>query len=82
MNSTKLTLQFTEDQRTIANRLRAAEEQRSQSGSDGGSQDPRQAALSHGNQPSKGAKIDAELMEDDAKRLAEKGHKQPAGDRS
>ncbi|TGZ82390.1 hypothetical protein EX30DRAFT_339674 [Ascodesmis nigricans] len=70
------------DQRSIANRLAAAERENAQSSSKTGSKDPRQAALSHGNEPSKGAKIDAELMEDDAKRMREKGHKEPAGSTS
>lgn len=39
----------------------------------GESKDPTQAAMMHGNQPSKGAKIDKELMEEDEKYLKQKG---------
>ncbi|OQE44385.1 hypothetical protein PENCOP_c002G06659 [Penicillium coprophilum] len=38
-------------------------------------QDPTKPAVSHGNAPSKGAKIDAELQADDEQRLREKGIK-------
>ncbi|KAJ5496660.1 hypothetical protein N7463_008647 [Penicillium fimorum] len=38
-------------------------------------QDPTKPAKSHGNAPSKGAKIDAELQADDEQRLREKGIK-------
>lgn len=38
----------------------------------GNVKDPTMAAKMHGNQPSKGARIDKELMEDDEKRLEEK----------
>lgn len=40
--------------------------------------DPTMAAKMHGNQPSKGARIDKELMEDDEKRLQEKAQSKAA----
>ncbi|KAK2746938.1 hypothetical protein FQN57_002510 [Myotisia sp. PD_48] len=37
--------------------------------------DPRAPAWMHGNQPSRGAKIDAELRQEDEERLKQKGYK-------
>ncbi|CCX33358.1 hypothetical protein FPQ18DRAFT_376225 [Pyronema domesticum] len=67
------------DQRSIANRMASAEkkgkEHNDDHNDDHKSKDPRDAALKHGNQPSKGAKIDAELQAEDELRLQEKGMK-------
>ncbi|KAH8885758.1 hypothetical protein GQ53DRAFT_751092 [Thozetella sp. PMI_491] len=67
------------DQRSIANRL-AAEEQRSGSQNDQSretqlhKEDPRLPAVMHGNEPSRGAKIDAELKAEEEEVLAKKKH--------
>lgn len=61
------------DQRTIANRLAAAEEQQSSKREHDEHVDPRQPALSHGNEPSKGAKIDASIEADEQEYLRNKG---------
>ncbi|KAI5820433.1 hypothetical protein BZA77DRAFT_273966 [Pyronema omphalodes] len=63
------------DNRTIANRLESAEKKAKQHNDDHKSKDPRDAALKHGNKPSKGAQIDAELQAEDELRLQEKGMK-------
>ncbi|KAL7812345.1 hypothetical protein V8C44DRAFT_329145 [Trichoderma aethiopicum] len=64
------------DQRTIANKL-AAEERRADPGDDIETarlkKDPTLPAKVHGNEPSRGAQIDAELAIDDEERLKQKG---------
>ncbi|KAI5795606.1 hypothetical protein EDC01DRAFT_787698 [Geopyxis carbonaria] len=64
------------DQRSIKNRL-AAEEKKEKTRDDHSEKtDPRAAALSHGNEPSKGAKIDAQIQmeeEEELERKAKKG---------
>ncbi|KAL7913469.1 hypothetical protein GGI35DRAFT_437499 [Trichoderma velutinum] len=64
------------DQRSIANRL-AAEERRAEPGDDIetalSKKDPTLPAKMHGNEPSKGAKIDAELAADEEEYLKRKG---------
>ncbi|EGR46549.1 uncharacterized protein TRIREDRAFT_66092 [Trichoderma reesei QM6a] len=64
------------DQRSIANKL-AAEERRAEPGDDAetamAKKDPTLPAKMHGNEPSRGAKIDAELARDDEERLRQKG---------
>ncbi|KEY68804.1 hypothetical protein S7711_00672 [Stachybotrys chartarum IBT 7711] len=66
------------DERSIANRL-AAEERKSDSGDDpmtaASKKDPTLPAKMHGNEPSKGAKVDAELQADDEEYLKQKGKK-------
>ncbi|OAQ67078.1 hypothetical protein VFPPC_14429 [Pochonia chlamydosporia 170] len=63
------------DERSIANRL-AAEERKQGSTDDFetklSKKDPTLPAKMHGNEPSKGAKIDAELAAEDEQRLREK----------
>ncbi|KAK1978728.1 hypothetical protein LZ30DRAFT_598499 [Colletotrichum cereale] len=67
------------DERSIANRL-AAEEKRNREGDDDdddeetrlGKKDATLPAKMHGNEPSKGAKIDKELQEEDELRLRQK----------
>ncbi|KAI5846068.1 hypothetical protein BZA05DRAFT_476185 [Tricharina praecox] len=63
------------DQRTIANRLAAAEKKDKERPDHSEDSDPRAPALKHGNEPSKGAKIDAELQADDELYLKQKGKK-------
>jgi hypothetical protein len=74
-----LTTVFAEDDRTIANKL-AREEMKG----DGSMQSEEQRMLekdatlparAHGNEPSRGAKIDQELREDDEQYLKQKGKK-------
>ncbi|KAL7795852.1 hypothetical protein V8C37DRAFT_373646 [Trichoderma ceciliae] len=64
------------DQRTIANRL-AAEERRSEPGDDDetalSKKDPTLPAKMHGNEPSRGARVDAQLVADDEEYLRRKG---------
>ncbi|KIE01376.1 hypothetical protein MAJ_02717, partial [Metarhizium majus ARSEF 297] len=65
------------DERTISNRLAAEEKRRKQGDSDDfetamSKKDPTLPAKMHGNEPSKGAKIDAELAAEDAQRIKEK----------
>ncbi|OTA07515.1 hypothetical protein A9Z42_0084100 [Trichoderma parareesei] len=64
------------DQRSIANKL-AAEERRAEPGDDAetamAKKDPTLPAKMHGNEPSRGAQIDAELARDDEERLRQKG---------
>ncbi|KAJ6139746.1 hypothetical protein N7471_006232 [Penicillium samsonianum] len=72
------------DGRSIANKL-ASQENKPDSGqhhnneydaeAELSKQDPTKPARSHGNAPSKGAKIDAELKAEDEQRLREKGIK-------
>ncbi|KAF7593301.1 hypothetical protein BBP40_011680 [Aspergillus hancockii] len=72
------------DERSIANKLAAREKQPDPSHHHNNDVDP-EAAVSqknptlpaklHGNEPSKGAKIDRELQEEDEQRLREKGVK-------
>ncbi|KAJ4264043.1 hypothetical protein NW762_006082 [Fusarium torreyae] len=65
-----------EDERSIANRL-AAEERKSDAGDDletaQSKKDPTLPARAHGNEPSKGAKIDAELQAEEEEELKRKG---------
>ncbi|KAM0543394.1 hypothetical protein ACHAPJ_012353 [Fusarium lateritium] len=67
---------MTEDERSIANRL-AAEEKKSDAGDDletaQSKKDPTLPARAHGNEPSKGAKIDAELQAEEEEELKRKG---------
>ncbi|KAH8169900.1 hypothetical protein LIA77_10444 [Sarocladium implicatum] len=66
------------DERSIANKL-AAEEKYKEEGSDISKeaqlaqQDPTAPAKMHGNEPSKGAKIDAELQAEEEEELKRKG---------
>ncbi|KKP05913.1 hypothetical protein THAR02_01952 [Trichoderma harzianum] len=64
------------DQRSIKNRL-AAEERREEAGDDLetslSKKDPTLPAKMHGNEPSKGAKVDAELAADEEEYLRRKG---------
>ncbi|KAM5346813.1 hypothetical protein ACJ41O_009818 [Fusarium nematophilum] len=64
------------DERSIANRL-AAEEKKQQSGDDLETEqlkkDPTLPARAHGNEPSKGAKIDAQLQAEEEEELKRKG---------
>ncbi|KAI5842930.1 hypothetical protein DFP73DRAFT_88712 [Morchella snyderi] len=70
------------DERSIKNRLASAsaEKYSSHEGPEK-PKDPREAAISHGNEPSKGAKIDAELQAEDEAMIAKKDaqKKGPAG---
>lgn len=81
---------LTEDERSIGNRLAAAKPQ-NDSGSGKGDaeselakQDPTAPARSHGNEPSKGAKIDAELQaeEEEIIRKKDAAKKQAAGNKN
>ncbi|KAJ5152245.1 hypothetical protein N7492_010540 [Penicillium capsulatum] len=72
------------DQRSIANKLAAQENKPNPSHHHNGvvneeaelsKQDPTKPAKLHGNAPSKGAKIDADLQAEDEQRLREKGLK-------
>ncbi|KAJ5817596.1 hypothetical protein N7447_007604 [Penicillium robsamsonii] len=71
------------DGRSIANKLASQEKKADPSAHNDeydaeaelSKQDPTKPAKSHGNAPSKGAKIDAELQADDEQRLREKGIK-------
>ncbi|KAI5464068.1 hypothetical protein BGZ63DRAFT_461219 [Mariannaea sp. PMI_226] len=64
------------DERSIANRL-AAEERREDAGDDKetamSKKDPTLPAKMHGNEPSKGAKIDAQLQAEEEEYLRRKG---------
>jgi hypothetical protein len=64
------------DERSIANRL-AAEEKKSESGDDTETaqlkKDPTLPARAHGNEPSKGAKVDAQLQAEEEEELKRKG---------
>ncbi|KII93117.1 hypothetical protein PLICRDRAFT_87543 [Plicaturopsis crispa FD-325 SS-3] len=60
------------DQRSIANRLASAESAESESSNT--VTDPLKAARDHGNEPSRGAKVDAELQAADEAELRNKGH--------
>lgn len=67
-----------EDERSIANRLAAAGDQNDSSSGKGNvesraaQQDPTLPAKMHGNEPSKGAKIDAEIQAEEEAILAKK----------
>ncbi|KND89778.1 hypothetical protein TOPH_05499 [Tolypocladium ophioglossoides CBS 100239] len=65
-----------EDQRSIANRL-AAEEHQFEPADDKetamGKKDPTLPAKMHGNEPSRGAKIDAQLQAEEEEELRQKG---------
>ncbi|KAK5991057.1 hypothetical protein PT974_09333 [Cladobotryum mycophilum] len=65
------------DQRSIANRLAAEEQRRTEPEDDAETamlkKDPTRPARMHGNEPSKGAKIDAELAADEQEYLKQKG---------
>jgi len=58
------------DQRSIANRLAAASQEHDKPSE---SMRPTEVARSHGNEPSKGAKIDEELQKEDEEYLKRKG---------
>ncbi|KAL0938029.1 uncharacterized protein CTRU02_207760 [Colletotrichum truncatum] len=67
------------DQRSIANRL-AAEEKKAKEGDEGDDAETRQSKIDptlpakmHGNEPSAGAKVDAQLQAEDEERLRQKG---------
>ncbi|KAH6956967.1 hypothetical protein HG530_002495 [Fusarium avenaceum] len=64
------------DERSIANRLAAAEKE-TESGDNLETaqikEDPTLPARSHGNEPSKGAKIDAQLQKEEQEELERKG---------
>ncbi|KAH8121236.1 hypothetical protein ACSS6W_010689 [Trichoderma asperelloides] len=64
------------DQRSIANRL-AAEERKSEPGDDRetalSKEDPTLPAKMHGNEPSRGAKVDAQIAADEEEYLRRKG---------
>ncbi|TEA20230.1 hypothetical protein C8034_v003886 [Colletotrichum sidae] len=67
------------DERTIANRLAAEEKKEKQDDDDDDAEtrqlkkDPTLPAKMHGNEPSSGAKIDAQLQAEDEERLKQKG---------
>ncbi|CAH0022265.1 unnamed protein product [Clonostachys rhizophaga] len=66
----------TEDERSIANRLAAAERQgepEEDVETKLSKKDPTLPATMHGNEPSKGAKIDAELQAEEQEQLKKKG---------
>ncbi|KIY49162.1 hypothetical protein FISHEDRAFT_41950 [Fistulina hepatica ATCC 64428] len=60
------------DQRSIANRLAAAEEQKRHADSQHTAHDPTRPARDHGNEPSRGAQIDAEIQREEAELLERK----------
>lgn len=63
-----------EDQRSIANRLAATEKENAEAKKyDSKSHDPTEAAVMHGNEPSRGAKVDKMLQEEDEERMRQKG---------
>ncbi|KAL2210236.1 hypothetical protein CC79DRAFT_1330610 [Sarocladium strictum] len=68
------------DERSIANRLAAEGQQRNNEGekeiseeAKAGQQDPTLPAKMHGNEPSRGAKIDAQLQAEEEEELQRKG---------
>ncbi|PAV16891.1 hypothetical protein PNOK_0695500 [Pyrrhoderma noxium] len=64
------------DERSIANNLAAAEQAQhmeEQRNKRDVTKDPREPALKHGNKPSRGAEIDAELQAEDEEILRKKG---------
>ncbi|RHZ51946.1 hypothetical protein CDV55_102118 [Aspergillus turcosus] len=68
------------DERSIANKLASAEQHPNrktpyENEAELSKKDPTAPATLHGNEPSKGAKIDKELQQDDEQRLREKGQK-------
>ena len=66
---------YPEDQRSIANRLAAVEHQNAEAKKYDAkrSNDPTAPAVMHGNGPSKGAKVDKALQEEDEEMLRKKG---------
>ena len=78
----------TEDERSIANRLNAAEPQneKQDEGESGkasaedklAQEDPLAPARAHGNEPSKGAKIDAQIQDEEAELIAKMDAKKAA----
>ncbi|GAA94611.1 hypothetical protein E5Q_01263 [Mixia osmundae IAM 14324] len=66
--------QDAKDERSIANRLSAANTQ-NDDGDAGPKQPPTKAALDHGNKPSKGAIIDEQIEAEEQAELAKKGIK-------
>ena len=71
-----------EDERSIANRLAAAKSQNDQTESGKATaedklaqEDPTALAKSHGNKPSRGAEIDAELLREEQELIAKKDAK-------
>lgn len=78
LQSRQLLISLIEDERSIANRLAAAD---TQNDDDSGKataedklvqEDPTALAKSHGNEPSKGAKIDAQIQAEEEAELAKK----------
>lgn len=72
-------LSLCRDSRTLRNReeLEIKERRKEESNEESSAiSDPTAPARSHGNKPSRGAEIDAELQRDDELRLQEKGIKQ------
>ncbi|OIW30844.1 hypothetical protein CONLIGDRAFT_630756 [Coniochaeta ligniaria NRRL 30616] len=66
------------DQRSIANRLAAEERKEAQEEEESASKkDPTAPAIAHGNEPSRGAKIDKELQEEEEELLRKKGDAMP-----
>ncbi|KAF6841026.1 hypothetical protein CMUS01_03690 [Colletotrichum musicola] len=63
------------DQRSIANRLAAEEQRNKEEAESQAKKDPTLPAKMHGNEPSSGAKIDAQLQAEDEQRLREKAGK-------
>jgi len=62
------------DERSLANRLAAAEGRGQKQVSELHKKDPTLPAVMHGNEPSKGARIDAELQAEEEEMLQKKGH--------
>ncbi|BGP56573.1 hypothetical protein JCM8202v2_004198 [Rhodotorula sphaerocarpa] len=60
------------DERSIANKLAAAEKAEKEASDDGDAYKGAHAAEKHGNEPSRGAKVDQELEKEDAEMLAKK----------
>lgn len=63
---------YPRDQQSYANKLSAASEQEREEKQETGRKDPLAPALSHGNEPSRGAKIDAELQAEEEDFLSKK----------
>lgn len=71
----KLTLQTdNKDQRSLANRVEAEKKHDAEEEARAAERgpDPRQAALDNGNEPSRGAKIDAAIEQEEAAEIAKK----------
>ncbi|KAF8167265.1 hypothetical protein B0H34DRAFT_681188 [Crassisporium funariophilum] len=63
------------DERSIANRLSAAEKHEAEADSSRTTiTDPLKPARDHGNEPSRGAKIDAQIQEEEQELLKKKGN--------